>query len=92
MEDKDVVLSVDRGQGRESNIEISREEIWVHSGKGVTVVDVWITPLDGSESLRVHIVPQDSGLAVVVDRGDKDPQWWRQGFEIKVTEVWRHLG
>jgi hypothetical protein len=68
---------VDFGGGREVDIEYSgAESLWVATGPGIEAADMWFRSVASELDLRIRIIRTQSGIEVLVDRGQQDVPWW----------------
>ncbi len=70
-------LTFDFGDGRQADIEFAgTDRLWVASGSGFSVTDVWIKDSGQLIDLRVRVVRTPTGVEIAVDRGDGEKHWW----------------
>lgn len=81
----DVTVSVDRGEGREIDAEVSANSLWLRAGVGIETADMWMREVGGVADLRICISRQPSGIEISVDRGEQSPRWWKLGEEPRLS-------
>jgi hypothetical protein len=85
-------LTFDFGDGRQADIEFGGiDQLWVASGPGFSVTDVWVKNDGELIDLRVRVRRTPTGVDISVDRGDEEKGWWgnesapRLGISVNVA-------
>jgi hypothetical protein len=75
--DGQFACQADLGNGCQLDVEYSAgHSLWLASGSGIKIVDLWLKSVVGSIDLRIRIQRAGTGVKISVDRGEHDVPWW----------------
>jgi hypothetical protein len=82
-----VIFAAEFGGGQRVDVEFpATNGLWVATGSGIEVADIWMNGVAGVADLRVKIMRLGMAIEVLIDRGDQSAKWWPREAAPAVTD------